>query len=76
MYFVDLEKAFDRVPMKVLECTMRKKGIPDVLVMSVICLYREQRQVSKWIPSCQKSLGLMWGCTNNLCYHHLFLQLW
>ena len=32
MCFVELEKAFDRVPRNVLECAMRKKGIPEVLV--------------------------------------------
>ena len=37
--FVDPEKAFDRVPRKVLEWAMRKKGIPDVLVRSVLSLY-------------------------------------
>ena len=39
MYFVDLEKAFDRVPRKVLEWAMRKKGIPEVLVRSVMRLF-------------------------------------
>ena len=39
MCFVDLEKAFDRVPKKVSEWTMRKKGIPDVLVRAVMSLY-------------------------------------
>ena len=38
MCFVDLEKAFDIVPRKVLEWAMRKKGIPDVLVRSVMSL--------------------------------------
>ena len=39
MCFVDLEKAFGRVSRKVLEWAMRKKGIPDVLVRSVMSLY-------------------------------------
>ena len=32
--FMNLEKAFDRVPKKVLELAMKKKGMPDVLVRS------------------------------------------
>ena len=37
--FVDLEKASDRVPRKVLEWAIRKKGIPDIMVRSVINVY-------------------------------------
>ena len=40
MCFVDQEKAFDRVPRKVMEWAMRKKGIPEVLVRSLISLYK------------------------------------
>ena len=36
---VDLEKAFVRVPLNVLELAMRKKGILDVLVRSLMSLY-------------------------------------
>ena len=32
MYYVDLEKSFDRVPRKVVEWAMRKKDIPETLV--------------------------------------------
>ena len=32
MCFVDLEKALDIVPSKVLEWTVRKKGLPEVLL--------------------------------------------
>ena len=36
--FVDLEKAINTVPRKVLEWAMKKKGIPEVLVMSMMNL--------------------------------------
>ena len=39
MCFVDLEKAFDRVPRKVMEWAMRKKGLPEILVKAVMSLY-------------------------------------
>ena len=39
MCFVDLEKAYDTVPRKVMEWAMRKKGIPEVRVRSVMSLY-------------------------------------
>ena len=43
MCFVDLETAFDRVPRKVLEWVMRKKGIPEVLARSVMSLYEKAK---------------------------------
>ena len=39
MCFVDLEKAFDRVPREVLELALRTNGIPEVLVRSMMSLY-------------------------------------
>ena len=41
MCFVDLEKAFDRVRRKVAEWALRKKGLPEVLVLAVMSLYEE-----------------------------------
>ena len=40
MCFVDLEKAFDRVPKKVMEWAMMKRGMPEVLVRAVMSLYK------------------------------------
>ena len=39
MCFIDLEKAFDRVPRKVLEWAMRKRGIPEAMVREGMSLY-------------------------------------
>ena len=41
MCFVDLEKAFNKIPRKVMELAMRKKGIPEALVGAVMSLYRD-----------------------------------
>ena len=39
MCFVDMEKAFDGVPKKVMEWVMRKKGLSKVMVRAVMSLY-------------------------------------
>ena len=39
MCFVDIEKAFDRVPRKVMEWVMKKKGLPEVIVRAVMSFY-------------------------------------
>ena len=43
MCFVDLEKAFDRVPRRVLEWAMRKRGIPEAMVRAVMSLYEGEK---------------------------------
>ena len=43
MCFVDLKKAFDRVPRNVVESSMRKKGITEALVRAVMSLYKGAR---------------------------------
>ena len=45
MCFVDMEKAFDRVPKKVMEWTMRKKGLLEVIVRAVMSLYDGAKRV-------------------------------
>jgi len=39
MCFVDLEKVSDRVPRRVVEWAMRKKGLPEIMVKTVMSLY-------------------------------------
>ena len=47
MRFVDMEKAFDRVPRKVMEWDMRKKDLSEVMIWAVISLYdRAKTRVS------------------------------
>ena len=41
--FVDLEKAFDRVPRKVVEWAMRKLGVEEWLVRAVMAIYKHAR---------------------------------
>ena len=43
MCFVDLEKAFDRIPRKVMKWALRKKGLTEVLVQAVMSLYEGSR---------------------------------
>ena len=38
--FVDLEKAFDRVPREVIRFALRRKGVPEYLVNGVMSLYK------------------------------------
>ena len=45
MCFVDMEKAFHRVPRKVMERTMRKKGPSEVMVRAVMSLYDAKTRV-------------------------------
>ena len=51
MCFADLEKAFDRVPRKVMEWAMRKKGLPEILVKAMMSLY-EAAETKVIVGSC------------------------
>ena len=39
--FVDMEKAFDRVPRKAIQWALRRQGVPEQLVKQVMLLYNE-----------------------------------
>ena len=49
MCFIDLEKAFDRVPRRVMEWAIRKKGLPEILVKAVMSLYEGAETKVRWI---------------------------
>ena len=66
MCFEDLEKAFYRVPMKVFDWALRKKGIPDVLVRSVMSLCEgaktRVRADSELSDEFEVKVGMHQGC--------------
>ena len=47
MCFVDLQKAFDRVPTRVMQWALRKKGLPEILVKAVMSLYEGSKTKTK-----------------------------
>ena len=75
MRFEVLGKAFDRVPWKVLEWAMRKKGIPEVLVRSVMSLYEgaRTRVVSELSEEVEDKVL---ECTKVLCSYLFLFQWW
>ena len=47
MCFVNLEKVFDRVPRRVMQWALRKKGLPEILVKTVMSLYEGSKKKVK-----------------------------
>ena len=45
MAFIDLEKAFDRIPREVTKWALRKVGVDEWLVSTVMSMYEEARTV-------------------------------
>ena len=57
MCFVDLKKAFDRVPRKVMKWALRKKSLPEVLVKTVMSLYEGSRTKVRVGSGFRRNLG-------------------
>jgi hypothetical protein len=79
MCFVDLEKAFDRVPREVIRWALRKKGVNEKFVEAVMRLYDGARtkvrvgsglseafEVKSWIASGLGSVSVVL-CGNGCC---------
>jgi len=53
--FVDLEKAFERVPREVISWTMRKLGVEEWLVSAVMSMYSGAKTVVRTVYGNSKS---------------------
>ena len=57
MCFAHLKKTFDKVPRKVMEWALRKKGFAEVLMQTVMSLCEDSRtKVKSWI----RDIGRIW----------------
>ena len=72
--FVELEKAFDKEPRKMLKWAMRKKGI-RVLVRSVMSLYEGTKKGVRVDSELSEVFEVKVGCTMDQCCHLFFVQL-
>ena len=59
--FVDLEKAFDTVPRKVISWTMRKLGVEEWLVSAVMSMYTGAKTVVRTVYGNSKGLEVKVG---------------
>jgi len=59
--FVDLEKAFDRVPREVISCAMRKLGVEEWLVSAVMSMYTGVKTVVRTVYGNSKSFEVKVG---------------
>jgi len=56
--FMDLEKAFDRVPREVISCAMHKLGVEEWLVSAVMSMYTCAKTVVRTIYGNSKGFEL------------------
>ena len=61
MCFVNLEKAFSGVPRKVMEWTLRKKGLPEVLVQAVMSFEEGLRKKVRVASKLSEDFGVRVG---------------
>ena len=59
--FVDLEKAFDRVPTKVISWAMRKLGVVEWLVSAVMSMYTGAKTVVRTVYGNSKGFEVKVG---------------
>ena len=67
MCFLDLKKAFDRVPKRVMQWELRKKGLPEILVKGVMSLYEGSKTKVKVGSEFSRIFCSGW-CTSEICF--------
>ena len=67
--FVDLEKAFDRVPRRVMQWALRKKGLPEIWVKVVMSLYESSKTKVKVGSEFSERILCGGWCTSGICFY-------
>ena len=65
--FGDIEKAFNRVPRKLMEWAMRKEGLPEVIVSAVMSLYHEAKTKVRVGSELSEEFLVQVGCISKIC---------
>jgi len=73
--FIDLEKAFDRMPREVIWRALRKKGVMEPEMRAVMEMYREAETAAQCKSRVKRLHGLKLVCIKVLCSVHCYLQL-
>ena len=71
--FVDLEKAFDRVPREVTRLTLRRKGVPEYLVNRVMSLYKGCKTAVSVNGELSRSFFCESWCPRRVCFESSFI---
>ena len=69
-----MEKAFDRVPRKVMEWAMRKKGLSEGMVRAVMSLYDGAMTRVRVGSVYSEEFEVKIDVHKDLCCHHYCLQ--
>ena len=59
--FVDLEKAFDKIPRTAIRWALRRQSVPERLINSVMALYRETRSLVRVVGETSVDIGIEVG---------------
>jgi len=74
--FVDLEKAFYRVPREVIRCTMCKLGVEEWLVLAVMSMYTGAKTVVRTVYGINNGVEVKVGMhQGSALTHTTILQL-